>query len=144
MKAGWKVLPADSIWNLPCDRGAESEFDSPKSSTKRPDPFVFVCFQYDEEAVAVLKFIRRAKELGFTLKEIKSLLNLRLDTSATRADVREQAREKVADIEAKIADLHRIKGSLVKLIRKCSGHGATKGCPILDALQGSGDEETQH
>jgi MerR family transcriptional regulator, copper efflux regulator len=55
--------------------------------------------QYDEEAVAVLRFIRRAKELGFTLKEIKSLLNLRLDTSATRADVREQASEKVADIE---------------------------------------------
>ena len=100
--------------------------------------------QYDEEAVAVLRFIRRAKELGFTLKEIKSLLNLRLDTLATRADVREQAREKVADIEAKIADLQRMKDSLQKLIRKCSGHGATKGCPILDALQGSGDEPTEH
>ena len=99
--------------------------------------------QYDEEAVAVLRFIRRAKELGFTLKEIKALLNLRLDTSATRADVREQAREKVADIEAKIADLQRMKDSLVKLIRKCSGHGSTKGCPILDALQGSGDEKTE-
>ena len=100
--------------------------------------------QYDEEAVAVLRFIRRAKELGFTLKEIKSLLNLRLDTLATRADVREQAREKVADIEAKIADLQRMKDSLQKLIRKCIGHGATKGCPILDALQGSGDEPTEH
>ena len=100
--------------------------------------------QYDEEAVAVLRFIRRAKELGFTLKEIKSLLNLRLDTLATRADVREQAREKVADIEAKIADLQRMKDSLQKLTRKCSGHGATKGCPILDALQGSGDEPTEH
>lgn len=100
--------------------------------------------QYDEEAVAVLRFIRRAKELGFTLKEIKSLLNLRLDTSATRADVREQAREKVADIEAKIADLQRMKDSLLKLIRKCSGHGTAKGCPILDALQGSGGEETEH
>ena len=73
--------------------------------------------QYDEEAVAVLRFIRRAKELGFTLKEIKSLLNLRLDASATRADVREQAREKVADIEAKIADLQRMKESLLRLIR---------------------------
>jgi hypothetical protein len=48
--------------------------------------------QYDPEAVAVLKFIRRAKELGFTLKEIKGVLGLRLDASATRAEVREQAR----------------------------------------------------
>jgi DNA-binding transcriptional MerR regulator len=47
--------------------------------------------QYDGEAVAVLRFIRRAKELGFTLKEIKGLLGLRLDTSATRADVRRHA-----------------------------------------------------
>ena len=45
--------------------------------------------QYDEEAVAVLRFVRRAKELGFTLKEIKGLLALRLDTSATRAEVRQ-------------------------------------------------------
>jgi len=98
--------------------------------------------QYDEEAVAVLRFIRRAKELGFTLKEIKTLLNLRLDDSATRADVRDEARAKVADIEARIADLQRMKESLLKLIRKCSGHGATKGCPILDALQGSGEGQT--
>ena len=63
--------------------------------------------QFDQEAVAVLKFIRRAKELGFTLKEIKSLLALRMDASATKAEVREQAKAKVADIEAKIADLQR-------------------------------------
>ncbi len=96
--------------------------------------------QYDEEAVAVLRFIRRAKELGFTLKEIKTLLNLRLDETATRADVREEARVKVADIEARIADLQQMKDLLLKLIRKCSGHGHTKGCPILDALQGSDEE----
>lgn len=99
--------------------------------------------QYDRQAVAVLRFIRRAKELGFTLKEIKSLLRLQLDDSATRADVREQARDKVANIEAKIADLQRMKDSLVKLIRKCSGHGTTQGCPILEALQGSADDEPQ-
>lgn len=69
--------------------------------------------QYDEETVDALRFIRRAKELGFTLKEIKTLLDLRLDTSATRAEVREQARDKVADIEAKIADLQRMRDSLL-------------------------------
>lgn len=92
--------------------------------------------QFDQEAVAVLKFIRRAKELGFTLKEIKSLLALRMDASATKAEVREQAKAKVADIEAKIADLQRMRDVLSKLVKKCHGDGAASGCPILEALQG--------
>ena len=95
--------------------------------------------QYGEDAVDALRFIRRAKELGFTLKEISGLLNLRLDTTASRADVREQARAKVADIEARIADLQRMRGSLLKLIRKCHGEGPLTGCPILEALQGAHD-----
>jgi MerR family copper efflux transcriptional regulator len=92
--------------------------------------------QYDQEAVAVLKFIRRAKELGFTLKEIKGLLALRLDASATRTEVREQAKAKVADIEAKIADLQRMRDVLTKLVKKCHGDGDATACPILEALQG--------
>jgi Cu(I)-responsive transcriptional regulator len=92
--------------------------------------------QYDGEAVAVLRFIRRAKELGFTLKEIKGLLGLRLDASATRADVRRQAKTKVADIEAKIADLQRMRDALLSLINQCHGDGAATGCPILKAMQG--------
>ncbi len=96
--------------------------------------------QYDEEAVAVLRFIRRAKELGFTLKEIKGLLALRLDASATRAEVRRQAREKVADIEGKIADLQRMRDVLQALVKTCHGNGSTTGCPILAALEGTGDD----
>jgi Hg(II)-responsive transcriptional regulator len=92
--------------------------------------------QYDGEAVSVLRFIRRAKELGFTLKEIKALLALRLDASATRAEVRKQARAKVADIEARIADLQRMRDVLQNLIRNCHGDGTTTGCPILGALEG--------
>lgn len=92
--------------------------------------------QFEQEAVAVLRFIRRAKELGFTLKEIKSLLELRLDTSATRNDVRQQAQAKVADMDAKIADLQRMRDVLQKLISKCHGGGSITGCPILEALQG--------
>src|SRR5579885_1353155 len=92
--------------------------------------------QYGDEAVAVLRFIRRAKELGFTLKEIKGLLELRLDATASRAEVRRQA--KVADIEAKIADLQRMRDVLQNLVRKCHGEGATTGCPILGALEGRG------
>lgn len=92
--------------------------------------------QFDPEAVAVLRFIRRAKELGFTLKEIKGLLALRLDASATRAEVRQQAKAKVTDIEARIADLQRMRDVLLKLVKKCHGDGAATGCPILEALQG--------
>ena len=92
--------------------------------------------QYDDEAVAVLRFIRRAKELGFTLKEIKGLLALRLDASATRTEVRQQAKAKVTDIEARIADLQRMRDVLLKLVQKCHGDGAATGCPILEALQG--------
>jgi len=96
--------------------------------------------QYEEEAVAVLRFIRRAKELGFTLREIKGLLALRLDATATRAEVRQQAKAKVADIEARIADLQRMRDALQNLVKKCHGDGATTGCPILAALQGQNDD----
>jgi MerR family copper efflux transcriptional regulator len=93
--------------------------------------------QYDIEAVAVLRFIRRAKALGFTLKEIKSLLSLRLDSTATRVEVRNQAKSKVADIEARIADLQRMRDALQQLIKKCHGEGTLAGCPILEALEGT-------
>jgi Hg(II)-responsive transcriptional regulator len=96
--------------------------------------------EYGHEAVAVLRFIRRAKELGFTLKEIKALLELRLDTSATRAQIREQAKAKVVDIEARIADLERMRDALQKLIKACHGKGALSGCPILNALEDSNED----
>ena len=89
--------------------------------------------------MAVLRFIRRAKELGFTLKEIKGLLGLRLDAEATRAEVRAKAKAKVGDIEAKIADLQRMRDVLVKLVKKCHGDGAASGCPILEAMEGKED-----
>lgn len=96
--------------------------------------------QYDEEAVAVLRFIRRAKELGFTLKEIQGLLELRSNTSATRADVRRSAQTKIVDIETKIRDLQRIREALSALQRTCHGDGAASGCPILAALNGTSDD----
>lgn len=91
--------------------------------------------QYDDQAVAALRFIRRAKELGFTLKEIKSLLALRLDSSASRADVRAVAKAKVADIDGRIADLQRMRDALQLLVKRCKGHGSAGGCPILVAMQ---------
>jgi MerR family copper efflux transcriptional regulator len=92
--------------------------------------------QYDEETVQVLQFIRRAKELGFTLKEIKSLLELRSDVSSPRAEVKQQAEKKVGEIDVKIAQLQRMRNGLMSLVGQCHGDGSIVGCPILDALQG--------
>src|SRR5439155_3345585 len=75
--------------------------------------------QYGEEVVSRLRFIRRAKELGFTLKEIAELIALRLDPSTTSADVRRQARAKLDDLEARIRDLQRIRQILIGLTMSC-------------------------
>jgi len=90
--------------------------------------------EYDEEVVSRLGFIRRAKELGFTLKEIKELLSLRRDPSTPAADVRRQAEAKIADIEAKIEMLQKMKKALEKLTSACRGHATSAECPLLHAL----------
>ena len=92
--------------------------------------------QYDVEAVTRLRFIRKAKELGFTLKEIAELLSLRLDPAASRSDVKHRAEVKVADIDMRIRSLKRMRKVLAKLTTLCSGHGTTTGCPILEAMDG--------
>lgn len=97
--------------------------------------------QYESEAVAILRFIRRAKELGFTLKEIQSLLELRRSSSATRADVRRNAQAKLVDIETKIRDLERMRRALADLTKTCHGDGAAAECPILLALNGTPEIE---
>jgi MerR family mercuric resistance operon transcriptional regulator len=90
--------------------------------------------EYPEAVVSRLRFIKRAKELGFSLKEIKELLALRVDPETTCREVKEQAKGKIADIEAKIESLTRMKEALVKLTAVCRGRGPTSECPILDAL----------
>jgi MerR family mercuric resistance operon transcriptional regulator len=94
--------------------------------------------QYPEDVVARLRFIKRAKELGFSLKEIRELLALRVDPSTTCADVKRRAEEKVIDVEAKIGSLQKIKKAIKKLTAVCSGRGPTSECPILDALDKEG------
>ncbi len=90
--------------------------------------------QYDEGVVDRLRFIRRAKQLGFTLNEIKELLSLRIDPATTCADVKSRAEAKLDDIASKIRSLQRMKRALVKLTKACSGSGAASACPILESL----------
>ena len=91
--------------------------------------------QYESDVVDRLRFIRRAKDLGFTLREIKELLELRLDPSSTCEDVNQRARAKIDDIDSKIAALQRIKQALVRLTDTCSGRRKISDCPILEALE---------
>jgi Hg(II)-responsive transcriptional regulator len=91
--------------------------------------------QYPEEAVARLRFICQAKELGFTLAEIRELLALKVAPGKSCADVRACAQQKIADVEQRIAQLNRMKRALAKLATACSGRGPTSECPILEALE---------
>lgn len=92
--------------------------------------------QYPESVVTRLLFIKRAKELGFTLSEIKELLSLRADDERSCEDVRRRAEAKITGIESKIKSLERIKKALVRMIRECNQRGSDPECPILDALDG--------
>lgn len=90
---------------------------------------------YPESVIRRLLFIRRAKELGFSLREIKELLSLRQEPAATCSDVKERAQAKMADIEARINDLVKMKEALARLTETCPGKGPLSVCPILDALE---------
>jgi len=85
-------------------------------------------------AVSRLTFIRRAKALGFSLPEIGELLALHDDPGGDRARVKTLAQSKLAEIEAKVADLERMRSALGELAEQCSGHGPVDGCPIIEAL----------
>jgi len=91
--------------------------------------------QYDESYVDRLRFIRRAKDLGFTLSEIQDLLALRVGDDERCAEVRREAMAKLDDVKAKICDLRRIRTALADLIDACEKAESTSDCPILDALQ---------
>ncbi|MGH8648928.1 MAG: MerR family DNA-binding protein, partial [Burkholderiales bacterium] len=89
---------------------------------------------YRPDVVARLRFIRQAKELGFSLREIKELLSLRVEAGRSCGDVRARAERKIADVEQRVATLMRMKRALAKLASSCSGRGPTSECPILEAL----------
>lgn len=99
---------------------------------------------YPEDDAARLRFIRRAKELGFSLLEIKDLLTLQHDSGASKADVKRRTEDKVQDIKQKIKDLTRILETLEHLVAACDGHGPVSECPILEALAFPNDKEPEH
>ena len=99
---------------------------------------------YPEEEAARLRFIKRAKNLGFTLSEIKELLFIRHDPNATKADIKNRTLNKIEDVKQKINDLTRIKMALEHLVSSCDGHGPLEECPILEALDSDSEEHCKH
>ncbi len=91
--------------------------------------------QYEPDAVRRLRFIRRAKELGFSLSEVRGLLELRSGTDTHCEDVREQLEAKVIDIRERIADLRHMERALGEFARTCATADPQGDCPILDALE---------
>lgn len=90
--------------------------------------------EYDEGAVSRLRFIRRAKDLGFTLDEIRELLALSADRHGGVEGVRERAAARLKAIDERIVELQRVRDGLSELVDACPGHGAPEDCPILKAL----------
>jgi Hg(II)-responsive transcriptional regulator len=91
--------------------------------------------EYPDEAVDRIRFIRHAKDLGFTLAEVGELLSLRAHPRINCETVQERAKEKIVDVDARIRALRKIKKQLHKLAEACDAREATADCPILDAMK---------
>lgn len=88
--------------------------------------------QFGNEHVVRLAFVKRCRELGFTLDEIRALLRL-VDGGYTCGEVRDITLRHQVEIKQKIADLRRLDRTLKKLAENCEG-GNAPDCPVIDAL----------
>lgn len=98
---------------------------------------------YDSNDVHVLRFIRRARTLGFSMEETSALLALWQDKARASAEVRDIASGHVAALEAKIAELESMVGTLKHLVHCCQGDDRPD-CPILDDLAGTHSKSKGH
>jgi MerR family mercuric resistance operon transcriptional regulator len=88
--------------------------------------------RYGREVVDRVHFIRRAQQLGFSLDEIASLLEL--ETARSCAETRVLAERKLGVIEERIADLERMRATLDTLVKTCHAGKRAAGCPIIESL----------
>lgn len=89
---------------------------------------------YPPAAVELLRFIKRAQELGFTLDEVEELLHLNAGGPDSCDAARELAQSRRADLETRIVDLQRMHDSLTDLIATCELPAADRACALLDAI----------
>jgi MerR family transcriptional regulator, copper efflux regulator len=95
---------------------------------------------YDEATVHTLRFVRRARDLGFGLQEIETLLQLWADGARASGDVKRIALAHVGDLEARIERMQAMQRTLKHLAGACHGDGRPD-CPILDDLAGEAPSE---
>jgi len=89
---------------------------------------------YPDETVRVIRFVKRAQELGFSLDEVEELLHLARGGPSSCDTARGLARARLADLSAKIADLERMRDSLLQLVDTCARPRQERDCPLLEAI----------
>ncbi len=97
--------------------------------------------QYPGDTVDRVKFIRRAQGLGFALREISELLDLRVDEVAACGPVEAQAREKLEQVAGKIEVLRGMETALQRLVEACEAREPTGACPVLEELNQAGSPD---
>jgi len=90
---------------------------------------------YDGNDIHTLRFIRRARDLGFSIKEIAQLVGLWRNRRRASADVRRVAQQHISELDQKIAELQAMRRTLTELVEHCHGDRRPE-CPILDDLAG--------
>lgn len=110
-------------------RGLIEQPEKPKRGFRR----------YPPETLDRLRFIRRAQELGFTLEEVRALLELG-DGSCSETEA--MARLKLRKVEGRIRDLQAMRGVLESLVHACESNRREAGCPLIAALSGDADPGT--
>ncbi len=91
--------------------------------------------EYPSETVRLMRFIKRAQQLGFSLSDVEELLKLRLVSSRNRVAVQAMAEARVRDIDEKLARLTAMREALGQLLTSCACSGGRPICPILEALE---------
>lgn len=97
--------------------------------------------QYDDDTLHTLRFIRRARDLGFDMQEIAALLQLWRNKRRSSAEVKRIAAHHVADLQRRIVALQSMQRTLQKLAHCCAGDDRPE-CPILDDLAGEAEPES--
>jgi len=91
--------------------------------------------QYDDKDVQILRFIKRARNLGFSVAQVGELLSLYRDTGRAAGEVKGIVQNRIAEIDAKLVELTSMRRTLSELAHRCHG-GDRPDCPILDDLAG--------
>ena len=91
---------------------------------------------YDDTDVGRLGFVRRRRELGFSIKEVRALLDLAAGGYESCAEARDLAAVHLLDVRSRLADLRRMERTLATTVRACD-EGGDAGCPLIETLEGN-------